>query len=93
MNNVRMYIAPSTAHFSDVPVGSTYYSYVETAYAHFAMAPTGTGYFGVGDPVIRGDVATALFRLTALERQFTHNGSSGYPGPYAGSNNYERTPK
>ncbi|MBF6613319.1 MAG: hypothetical protein IVW55_09345 [Chloroflexi bacterium] len=88
MNNVRMYIAPTTAHFNDVPVGSTFYSYVETAYAHFAMAPVSTGVFGVNNSVLRGDVATAFFRLTALERQFTHNGSSGHSGPYEGSNNY-----
>jgi hypothetical protein len=91
MNNVRHYVAPPTATFSDVPVGSTFYTYVETAWAHFAMVGSGSN-FNVSSSITRGDIATGLYRLTALERQFTHNGN-GYGYFHEGMNNYILGPK
>jgi hypothetical protein len=87
MNNVRQYVAPLYAHFPvDVPVGSTFYSYVETVYGHYAMRGVSQTEFGVGHDVSRREIAIGLYRLTAHEFLFVHLGL------YAGSNNYDGGP-
>jgi hypothetical protein len=87
MNQIRNRITPSAPTFSDVPYGSTFYTYVETAWAHFAILKNGLYYdnsfvYGIGDDIVRGDIAQALFQLTPIDSTLVHNAR------YAGSNNY-----
>ena len=87
MNQIRLQLNPLVPTFSDVSLGSTFYTYVETVWSHFLILNNGyaytTGTFRVYDDISRGDIAMALFQATPLERPFTHNGR------YAGSNNWD----
>ena len=47
-------VNPSSAHCTDVGVGTTYYSYVETAYAHGLIAGYADGRFRPSSEVMRG---------------------------------------
>jgi uncharacterized protein YkwD len=66
---------PSTARFNDVPVGSTYYKYVETAVSRKVISGYGDGTFRLGVSATRGQISKVLFlaaygtHLTALEQQ------------------------
>jgi hypothetical protein len=67
-------ISPPTAHFYDVPVGSTFFTYVETAYAHGLISgypcggpgepcdPQRRPYFRPNNSVTRGQIA----KITSL---------------------------
>ncbi|MFL5734902.1 MAG: S-layer homology domain-containing protein [Chloroflexia bacterium] len=65
---------PSSARFSDAPVGSAYFKYVETAVSRNVMSGYGDGTFRVGAPATRGQIAKVLYlttfgtQLTALEQ-------------------------
>lgn len=88
MNQVRPFINPPAPTFSDVAPGSTFYAYIETSWSHFLILDNGRPYnstykFRPGDPVVRGDVAMALYHATPHERSFVHNGL------YSGSNNWD----
>ena len=89
MNPIRARITPPTPTFSDVPYGSTFYTFVETAWSYFIILDRGGGYsntnpvFRVNESIARGDVAVALFHTTPVELNFGHNSR------YAGSNNWD----
>jgi hypothetical protein len=48
------------AHFSDVPAGSTFYSYIETAYNRGLISGYADGTFRSNQPVTRGQVAKVV---------------------------------
>ena len=50
-------LTPATATFSDVPVGSTFYSFVETAVARGLVSGYNDGTFRPSDNVTRGQIA------------------------------------
>ena len=87
MSNVRAWITPPSPTFTDVPTNHTYYTFVETSWAYFLIMDNGSSYgtytFRVGDPIVRGDVAMALFHAKSLELNLGHNSR------YAGSNNWD----
>jgi hypothetical protein len=47
-------------HFTDVPVGSTFYDYVETAYNHSVISGYADGTFRPGNNVTRGQLAKII---------------------------------
>ncbi|HST03941.1 MAG TPA: S-layer homology domain-containing protein [Chloroflexia bacterium] len=53
---------PPNATFNDVPVGSTFFSYIETAVAHGIVNGYGDGSFHPGDSITRGQ----LVKMTVL---------------------------
>ena len=53
-------VTPATAHFSDVPVGSTFYAFVETALAHGIISGYSDGTFRPGNPVTRGQLSKII---------------------------------
>ena len=52
--------APAFATFADVPVGSTYFKFVEALYASGITAGCGGGNFCPNTPVTRGQMAVFL---------------------------------
>ncbi|MGI8587140.1 MAG: S-layer homology domain-containing protein [Chloroflexia bacterium] len=52
---------PSTAHFSDVPIGSTFYQVIETAYAHGIISGYSDGTFRPNTPATRGQVSKIVY--------------------------------
>ena len=48
-------------HFSDVPVGSVFYDYIETAYHRHVISGYGDGTFRPANPAIRGQVAKVVY--------------------------------
>ena len=84
-------IAPATASFTDVAVGSAYYGYIETAVARGLV----TGYscgtncaeFKPNDPLYRGQ----LVKMDTNNRFFHADDPDifGTDGPYEGSNNWD----
>ena len=55
---------PPTARFSDVPVGSAYFQYVETAVSRQLISGYADGTFHLGNSATRGQIAKVLY-LTA----------------------------
>ncbi|MDQ2806120.1 MAG: S-layer homology domain-containing protein, partial [Chloroflexota bacterium] len=55
-----MLVTPATAHFSDVPAGSTFYSFVETALAHGIISGYNDGTFRPSNPVTRGQLSKII---------------------------------
>lgn len=53
-------VNPPAATFPDVPVGSTFFSYVETAKLHNVIAGRSDGLFHPGDSVSRGQLAKII---------------------------------
>jgi S-layer homology domain len=57
---------PSTATFRDVPVGSTFFRYVETAYSHAIISGYSCGSecleFRSGDSATRGQIAKIVYQ-------------------------------
>ncbi|MDQ2809303.1 MAG: S-layer homology domain-containing protein [Chloroflexota bacterium] len=53
-------VTPTTAHFSDVPAGSTFYGFVETAYAHGIISGYSDGTFRPSNPVTRGQLSKII---------------------------------
>jgi len=58
--------APTTATFTDVPVGSTYHRFVEALYASGITAGCGGGNFCPNTPVTRGQMAVFLSAALGL---------------------------
>ncbi len=52
---------PATARFSDVPVGSTFFPYVETAYCHAVLDGYNDGTFLPNNNAFRGQVAKIVY--------------------------------
>jgi beta propeller repeat protein len=48
-------------HFSDVPVGSTFYNYIETAVNHGIITGFGDGTFHPNDPATRGQISKIVW--------------------------------
>ena len=53
-------VTPPTAHFRDVPVGSTFYALVETAWAHGILSGYSDGTFRPSDPLTRGQLSKII---------------------------------
>ncbi|HET6314722.1 MAG TPA: S-layer homology domain-containing protein [Chloroflexia bacterium] len=51
----------NTAHFADVPVGSTFFQYIETAYTGGLISGYGDGNFRPNDNVTRGQAAKVVY--------------------------------
>jgi hypothetical protein len=51
----------NTAHFADVPVGSTYFQFIETAYGSGLISGYGDGNFRPNDNVTRGQAAKVVY--------------------------------
>ena len=60
-------VSKSTATFSDVPVGSTYYTFVETAYANHAISGYGDGTFKPGNQATRGQIAQITMSAATVQ--------------------------
>lgn len=60
-------VNPAVGHFSDVPVGSTFYSYIETGYSHGILSGYANGTFQPGNNITRGQ----LTKLTVLARGYS----------------------
>jgi subtilisin len=52
---------PPTASFSDVPVGSTFYQYIETAVCHAVLGGYADGTFRPNDNAFRGQIAKIVY--------------------------------
>jgi hypothetical protein len=52
---------PPTATFSDVPVGSTFYPYIETAVCHGVLGGYADGTFRPNNPATRGQIAKIVY--------------------------------
>jgi hypothetical protein len=52
---------PATASFRDVPVGSTFYQYVETAVCHSVLGGYADGTFRPSDNATRGQIAKIVY--------------------------------
>lgn len=93
-HEIRAFLNPPDNTFTDVPVGSTFFQYVETVAGYNEMQghpcdglgepcdPQNRQYFGVNTLIVHGDVAKSVFLDTLFTVGFGHN--SAYPG----SNNY-----
>ena len=53
-------VTPGRATFSDVPVGSTYFAYVETAVSHGVISGYADGTFRWSNAVTRGQISKML---------------------------------
>ncbi len=53
---------PSTGHFTDVSVGSTFFCYIETAYGHGIITGYGDGTFRPDNNATRGQISTIIYR-------------------------------
>ncbi len=51
---------PSTAHFSDVPMGSVFFCFVETAFSHNLVSGYSDGTFGVGNDITRAQLSKII---------------------------------
>ncbi|HKP51102.1 MAG TPA: S-layer homology domain-containing protein [Chloroflexia bacterium] len=58
-------VTPGSPTFSDVPSGSTFYSYVETAVAHGVLSGYTDGMFRPGNAATRGQIAKIVYLATA----------------------------
>jgi hypothetical protein len=58
---------PATASFSDVPVGSTFYSYIETAAARQIVGGYSDGTFHPLDNTTRAQLCKMLFQIYAVQ--------------------------
>jgi hypothetical protein len=56
---------PSTATFRDVPVGSPFFSYVETAYEHGIISDYSDGTFRPGANITRGQLCKVIVQAQA----------------------------
>ena len=54
------FVTPTTAHFSDVPAGSTFYAFIETALAHGIISGYSDGTFRPSNPVTRGQLSKII---------------------------------
>jgi hypothetical protein len=54
-------INPATATFSDVPPGSTFYTYIETAACHSVLGGYSDGTFRPSDNAFRGQIAKIVY--------------------------------
>ncbi len=54
-------LEPETPHFSDVPGGSTFYTYIETAQAHAVVSGYGDGTFRPNANATRGQLSKMLY--------------------------------
>jgi hypothetical protein len=52
---------PATASFSDVPVGSTFFRYIETAVCHHVLGGYSDGTFRPNDNAFRGQIAKIVY--------------------------------
>jgi hypothetical protein len=52
---------PETGHFSDVPRGSAFYTYIETALSRNIISGYGDGTFRPGNNATRGQLAKMLY--------------------------------
>jgi hypothetical protein len=52
---------PATATFSDVPIGSPFYDYVETAVCHGVLGGYSDGTFRPGNSATRGQIAKIVY--------------------------------
>jgi hypothetical protein len=52
---------PTTATFSDVPVGSTFFEYVETAFAHTVLVGYPDGTFRPNNSAIRAQASKIIY--------------------------------
>ena len=60
-------VTPATATFSDVPVGSTYFGFVQTAYAHHILSGYSDGTFRPGNSATRGQIAQITDWATGIQ--------------------------
>jgi hypothetical protein len=54
-------ISPATPSFNDVPVGSTFYTYIETAVCHSILGGYNDGTFRPSDNATRGQIAKIVY--------------------------------
>jgi hypothetical protein len=54
-------VTPPSGHFSDVPPGSIFYTYVETAYCHAIVDGYSDGTFRPGSVALRGQMAKLVY--------------------------------
>jgi len=52
---------PAPGHFSDVPVGSPFFCYIETAYNHGIISGYDDGTFRPNNPATRGQIAKIVY--------------------------------
>jgi hypothetical protein len=52
---------PEPGHFSDVPVGSPFFCFVETAYNHGIISGYSDGTFRPNNPATRGQISKIVF--------------------------------
>jgi len=52
---------PPTATFSDVPVGSAFFRYVETAVSHQVIGGYGDGTFRPANSALRGQICKVVY--------------------------------
>ncbi len=57
---------PEQGHFSDVPPGSAFYTYVETAFGHAIISGYADGTFRPGNPATRGQLSKMLYSALTL---------------------------
>ncbi len=62
---------PETPHFSDVPAGSTFYSFIETAYSHGVISGYEDGTFRPDNNVTRGQIAKIVVLARGWEPVYT----------------------
>ncbi|MBF6614694.1 MAG: S-layer homology domain-containing protein [Chloroflexi bacterium] len=60
---------PETPHFSDVPRGSVFYSYIETARAYAIVSGYGDGTFRPNSNATRGQLSKMLYIALSLQRR------------------------
>ncbi len=54
-------VDPLVPSFTDVPVGSTFYAFIETAKWHGIVSGYGDGTFHPADPALRGQLSKMLY--------------------------------
>jgi len=62
-------VNPASATFTDVAVGSTYYTYVETALANGALSGYSDGTFHPADTATRGQIAKIVNAASTAQRE------------------------
>jgi hypothetical protein len=72
-------VSPTTASFSDVAVGSTYYSYVETAYAHHLISGYADGTFRAQSSATRAQIAQVTMLASSVQTPLLPWGKYGSP--------------
>jgi hypothetical protein len=58
---------PATATFSDVPVGSSFFRYIETAVCHHTLGGYSDGTFKPGANAFRGQIAKIVYNAVTDE--------------------------